>query len=122
MAVQFDEDTINKVWQKGTIVPAYNADLYRQDACGAWMMRSEYANTESVLGWEIDHVFPKSKGGDEVLDNLRPMQHQNNKSKSDDYPIYTGIIKAEGSDNVEKEAQYTVNAKLQEKLKALYKL
>lgn len=122
MAVQFDEDTINKVWQKGTIVPTYNADLYRQDACGAWMMRSEYANTESVLGWEIDHVFPKSKGGDEVLDNLRPMQHQNNKSKSDDYPIYTGIIKAEGSDNVEKEAQYTVNAKLQEKLKALYKL
>nr|WP_321522347.1 HNH endonuclease signature motif containing protein [uncultured Macellibacteroides sp.] len=121
MANLFDDDTINRVWQKGTVVPNYKAELYRKDACGAWMMRSEYGS-ESSLGWQIDHVYPVAKGGDDTIENLRPMQHQNNRSKGDNYPIYTGVIKAEGNNNIDKEGQYTINAALQETLNNLYKL
>lgn len=121
MANQFNEEVINKVWLKGRIVPSYNEALYRKDACGAWMMRSEYGS-ESILGWQIDHVYPVAKGGDDNLHNLRPMQHQNNQSKSDDYPRYTGVIKAEGNNNIYKEELYTINSALQETLNKLYNL
>lgn len=121
MTTDFDGNTINDVWQKGVKIDGYNPDLYRQDACGAWIMRSEYTNTDSILGWQIDHIFPQSRGGNNSLVNLRPMHHQNNLSKSDNYPTYTAVIKAEGNKNVKKETEFTVNEELQKTLEKLYK-
>lgn len=79
----FTEDQIQKVWEKGTIVPSNDPNVYRKDMCGAWIARSQYGNRNSSYGWEIDHIKPQSQGGGDELSNLRPLQWENNMSKLD---------------------------------------
>lgn len=78
----FDERWINAVWSKANIVPGYDANLYRKDVCGAWIERKSYGTT-TKWGWEIDHVFPVSQGGNDALTNLQPLHWQNNRGKGD---------------------------------------
>lgn len=84
----FSEATIQTVWEKATIVAGKDPDKIRKDANGAWIYRNKYGDTSSTVnnGWEIDHIYPKSKGGSNVLFNLQPLQWANNRSKSDNYP------------------------------------
>lgn len=78
--MSFDEDMIQKVWEKGTVVPNYDEDKYRKDQCGAWIQRDKHGDRNHKWGWEIDHIDPD--GGDE-LSNLRPLQWENNVATSD---------------------------------------
>lgn len=117
----FTEESIQKVWNKGTTVEGYDKDKYRKDCCGAWMQRDLYGK-EETYGWEIDHVYPSAKGGENHLVNLRPMQWENNRSKSDDYPSYTSSVTSKDNHNVDKESQKTINKALLTKLRSLYKL
>lgn len=91
------DDVVQKVWEKGKVVPGNDKDRWRKDACDAWIGRQEYGNRNSQYGWEIDHIDPS--GGDQ-LSNLRPLQWQNNVDKSD------GRLKcnvtASGKDNTKK--------------------
>ncbi|MGH9714003.1 MAG: HNH endonuclease signature motif containing protein [Candidatus Acidiferrales bacterium] len=87
----FDEKTIEAVWQKGKPEPPYAS--FRKDACGASMMRDKYGKTER-WGWEIDHIKPVGKGGDDDVGNLQPLQWENNRHKADDYPSYNCKIKS----------------------------
>lgn len=70
-----------KVWEKATIVPGCNPEIWRKDCCGAWLKRNQYGKRESPFGWEKDHVIPVSKGGYDKLYNLRPLNWQNNASR-----------------------------------------
>lgn len=90
----FDQSTINAVWNKAQIVLGYNANEIRKDLCGAWILKNEYGNTNSQFGWEIDHNNPVSNGGTDDLLNLQPLQWQNNRGKSDNYPDWSCSIKA----------------------------
>ncbi len=112
---------INQVWQKGIVVDGYSADKFRQDNCGAWIQRDKYG-TEENLGWEIDHVYPASKGGTDDLTNLRPMHWKNNRSKADNYPSYQCAIKSNGNKNVSSDESRTINKSLQESLKTKFKI
>lgn len=80
----FDTPTVEAVWQKGIPEPGYT--VYRKDACGASMLRSDYGDTSSQWGWEIDHIKPVAAGGTDALDNLQPLQWENNRHKGDDWP------------------------------------
>jgi hypothetical protein len=90
----FSDVTIQAVWEKGKIVSGYNSNLWRKDACNAWMKRDEYGNTSSSYGWEIDHIKPAAQNGSDSLYNLQPLQWENNRHKSDNYPHWTCIINA----------------------------
>lgn len=67
-------------------------------------------------------MYPLSQGGDDNMDNLRPMQWENNASKGNDFPVYNSAVRAEGNDNIHEKAQFKVNDSLVEKLRALYEL
>ncbi len=86
----FDEATIEAVWKKGEIEPIYSG--FRKDQCGASMHRSKYGKIED-WGWEIDHMKPISLGGSDDIDNLQPLQWENNRHKSDNYPHWSCKIK-----------------------------
>lgn len=76
------------VWQKGTPIPGEDAELWRSDSCGHKMYFPDHGNTETLNGWEIDHIFPASKGGSDALDNLQPLYWENNRRKGDTTPWY----------------------------------
>jgi len=129
--MEFSEDDIQGAWNRATVVEGFDETRFRKDACGAWIMRNKYGDTDSLYGWVIDHIIPrallKEKG---IVDekkvsaaiNLRALQHENNTSKSDDYPSYTAVVTSKGVENVKEWNFLQVNAKKQEDLNNFYEL
>ncbi len=125
-----EDDKKKYAWQAAQIVDNYDENLIRKDACGAWIMWDKYGDTDSIYGWQVDHICPQKKlldlgfSQDQIdeKENLRALQHQNNASKGDDYPSYMAVVTSEERRNVEKRIGRTVNEKKQSVLKKLYNL
>ncbi len=81
----FDAETIQAVWDKAQASPGY-APL-KLDAFGSLIWRQGYGQLGSKFGWEIDHIVPVAKGGSDDLDNLQPLQWENNRRKGDECPL-----------------------------------
>lgn len=78
---QFSDQQKLAVWQKARLALGYNPAYVRLDACGAYIQWRDYGNTNSKFGWEIDHIVPVSASGGDNLDNLQPLQWENNRAK-----------------------------------------
>lgn len=114
-----NEETVGKVWEKAGTVEGFDPAMYRRDACGALIMRDKFGKV-NPYGWEIDHIYPKSKGGDDHIDNLRPMHYMNNRSKRNDYPSYTSAVTFDGTKNISKTRNLTVNETTRQLIQQLY--
>lgn len=88
----FLQSEIDAVWNKGNIIPGKDVNFWRKDICGATMYKPDYGNISSINGWEIDHIYPLSRGGSDDISNLQPLQWQNNRSKGDNYPAMNFCI------------------------------
>ncbi|MDT8452559.1 MAG: HNH endonuclease [Gammaproteobacteria bacterium] len=70
----FSDETIQAVWEKARGMPNRNSLEWRQDQCGAWLLRDQYNNSHSDYGWSILIVVP---GGGKELENLQPFHWRN---------------------------------------------
>ncbi len=131
------DDTKKQVWDKATIVAGYDETLYRKDAAGAWIKYDDYVENdgsepeiESAYAWVIDHIFPKSVltkldvpvSDMDHIDNLRPLNRQNDISKGDSFPDYKAVITSEENRNVACELYLTVNEDVRQLLEKKYNL
>jgi hypothetical protein len=79
--MSFSDEMVQKIWEKGAIVMGADANVWRKDACGAWIHRASHNGKRDNpidYEWEIDHINPN--GGDDIS-NLRPLQWKNNADK-----------------------------------------
>ncbi len=72
--MEYSEQLVQQVWEKGRLNPDINMDQWREDECGAWIAREHYGDTRSNFGWIIINV---SAGGPNTLQNLRAFHHRN---------------------------------------------
>ena len=104
---KFTSDIIEAVWKRAIPQESNNPDVFRKDYAGAWIKKSEYGN-QTEYGWEIDHLQPVSKGGDDSLGNLYPLHWKNNRSKGDSYPQWKSSVTSSGARNVDSEQSWKV--------------
>ncbi|MCK5824761.1 MAG: HNH endonuclease [Ichthyobacteriaceae bacterium] len=90
---QFTESKINAVWNSARTIQGKNKDRFRLDIAGAIIERSKYGFA-TKFGWEVDHIYPVSKGGTNIIDNLQALQHDNNRSKGNDFPRFNIVLES----------------------------
>ena len=95
------------VWRKGTVIPGYDPEMWRQDFAGAWICKDAFGS-HSDYGWEIEHIRPLSQGGEETIENLMPCQWQNNMAKANNFPNFKSMITSDGNRNVRKEQSWVI--------------
>jgi 5-methylcytosine-specific restriction endonuclease McrA len=81
--VNWTHEQLSAIWAKASVVPSNDPNVWRQDACGAWIGWRFHGNRESQYGWEVDHITPVEYGGSDAISNLRPLHWKNNASKQD---------------------------------------
>lgn len=121
-------DLIDRIWERAFPVQGYDSAHYRQDACGAWIIKEKYGDRNSIYGWEIDHIFPQKKLEerkvlqDEIDDeqNLRALNWRNNESKGDDYPVYHARVVAREGHNVEEDREMSISENKQRELRQIF--
>lgn len=96
--MDLSKEIIQKVWERGTIVPNNDPNLWRKDEHGAWIGRVLYGNRMSQFGWEIDYVIPPPQGGVSDESNLRPLQWSNKLADGEERPA--SITSASGNMNL----------------------
>lgn len=87
-----DETLKLDVWSKGEYIPNRDPAVWCRDICGRIMKYPEHGNTVSEYGWEIDHIYPRAKGGVSTIDNLQPLNWRTNREKSDTYPYFCNQV------------------------------
>lgn len=75
----------SEIFGKAKKIKCKNPDRYRKDDFGNIIFFDSYG-LNSEMGWEIDHIKPKSKGGSDNNQNLRPLSTLENRRKGDKYP------------------------------------
>lgn len=117
-----------EIWGKGTIVDGFDPKRVRKDSCGAWIIYDKFNDHNSIFGWEIDHIYPIKKlkernipeGIIDNLENLRPLNWLNNRSKGADYPSYHGSVRSKGDRNERGDFQFEIGKEQQDKLNSLF--
>ena len=116
----YTQEQIDAIWNRAEKEEGYDPDKFRKDACGAWIVRDKYADSTNPYGWEIDHVYPQSRGGGDDDFNLRALHIENNRSKSDNYPSYIAVVTADGNKNIRRIRSMTVNGSVRRQIESNY--
>lgn len=103
-------ELIEHIWDHAKNVDGRNPDIWRRDFAGALIRRDQYG-VSCKYGWVVDHIKPKSMGGDDSLDNLQALHWRNNVSKGSDYPVLETRVTSDGKDNIYKVKRWQLSTK-----------
>jgi len=73
---------IEKAWNNAEKVRGKDPDLYRKDPYGNQMYRHSHGK-DSEMGWDVDHIKPKARGGSDETRNLQALNSSINRGKGD---------------------------------------
>jgi len=76
------KDQIDKAWKNAKPIRGEDSAEYRQDPYGNKIRRDSFGK-DSTLGWEVDHIKPKARGGSDSTQNLQALKTSVNRDKSD---------------------------------------
>ena len=84
------------VWEKATPIPREEPCKWRKDIAGNVISYDHYGKkkNESLYGWEIDHIYPRSLGGSDDIENLQPLQSNLNNTCSAKIQDKPGMTRA----------------------------
>lgn len=63
---------IESAWENASTIRGKNPNQYRRDAKGNEIYKAAYG-TQGEKGWEVDHKYPRSKGGSDSSRNLQAL-------------------------------------------------
>ena len=70
---KFDDLRTLAVWWKAKPIPGFPSAEWRHDQFGRPIRYQEFGSRSSKFGWFIDQVVPAERGGEDHIDNLRPL-------------------------------------------------
>ena len=71
-----------KAWNNAKKIRGEDPAKYRQDPYGNAMYKPSQGKA-SGMGWDVEHIKPKSRGGSDVTRNLQALNSSVNRSKGD---------------------------------------
>ena len=83
VVVMATKDQKEKAWNRAKTIRGKDRKKYRKDPYGNPMYKPSYGKA-SDMGWEVDHIKPKSKGGSDSARNLQALNTSINRSKGAD--------------------------------------
>jgi len=75
-------DQIDKAWRNAKPVRGKDPAKYRKDPYGNLMFHSSYGK-DSSMGWEVDHIKPRARGGSDATRNLQALNTRVNREKGE---------------------------------------
>ena len=75
-------DQKQKAWENAASVRGKDPAMYRKDPYGNVMYKPSYGKS-SEMGWDVDHITPKARGGSDATRNLQALNSSVNRSKGD---------------------------------------
>ncbi len=72
----------DKAWGLAKPIRGRDPVKYRQDPYGNTMYRNSYGKG-SPMGWEVDHIKPRARGGSGATRNLQALNTGVNREKGD---------------------------------------
>jgi len=88
----FKKSVRDEVWKKAKKVKIEGTKKFkdpkkwRVDRYGKHIKYDKYGKT-TKFGWEIDHIIPVSKDGDDDISNLQPLYWKHNRLKGNIHPF-----------------------------------
>lgn len=72
---------VQRVWEKAQKIRGKDSNLYRKDPYNNTIYFHSYGK-DSPMGWEVDHIKPRSRGGSDATVNLQCLKTSINRAKS----------------------------------------
>lgn len=131
--MNYTKEQLDAIWAKAlkSSNEANEKKGFRKDMCGAWIKKDKHGE-EGKYGWEVDHIYPKSKAEEKGINeeiyndliNLQPLHHRNNGSegKGDDYPSFYSAIVADGTNNIDKSIRNEIPEEIQNEIEEYFDL
>lgn len=94
--MDLNRETAMRLWNK-----SFGKETKVNDFAGRTIAKGAYNDRNSEFGWNVDHIFPQSKGGVTADHNLICCHIKTNDEKADKFPCFTAnekpfeIVKSE---------------------------